>query len=281
MKIALVVAAALACAATAACAGHASTAPDPAEPQAAPGDSAAATPVGPAGSDEATPAGPDESTAVGPEGAAPVGPEGAAPAAAPAAAPPSPAAAAAPDGCVVKISMDAKRVRFEGGGTNGGVPLRHLDKLKAALAPAAAAHCSAEISADAHVRYGDLVQVMDQLKAAGIRDMALASAAEGSSAPGSAQAQPGASPSSLSDDPLVVVTIHDVVVNGASLHTRPSAPGLQSAVQKALAAGRAQHPGGAVIIEADKNAPHAAVVHIVDAARDAGYRNVLFAVKKK
>lgn len=254
---------------TGACGGHASS-PDPAQPQAAPAESAEATPVGPAEPAEATPVGPDESAPADP--APETSPSsGAAPAPAEAS---SPSAAA---GCVVKLVLDAKRVRFEGGGTQGGVPLRHVDKLKDALAPAAAAHCSAEITAGAHVRYGDVVQVMDQLRAAGIHDMALASAGTAPSAP----AAPAPASSRLSDDPVVVVTVHDVLVNGVSLHRRPSAADLEAAVHKALAEGRSKHPGGAVIVQADRNAPHGAVVHIVDGARAAGYVNVLFAVKTK
>lgn len=201
--------------------------------------------------------------------AAETSPSAASPAAETTAAPQPPSASGP---CTITITVHAGTLSFEGNGARGQTPLvdgedpdlRDLDQQRS---------CGVRVLADKEVTYRSVIHVIDSLTRHGFGDISV-----GSGTPSPAHVQePGQDLSTL---PVVVMSTTNVTVAGSDLQKSPTDPELGKAIETALAAkGKPSDPR--IILQADQSLSAAAVMAAIDAARRAGYGDVLFAVKQK
>jgi biopolymer transport protein ExbD len=174
--------------------------------------------------------------------------------------------------CTITITVHASTLSFAGNGASGETPLVDTaDPDLASLDPHRS--CGAQVLADKEVTYRSIIHVIDSLTRHGFADISVGA---GTRTPAHVE-EPG---QDLSKAPVIVMSTTTVTVAGSDLAKSPTDPELGKAIEMALAAkGKPSDPR--VILQADASLPAAGVMAAIEAARRAGYGDVLFAVKKK
>jgi biopolymer transport protein ExbD len=177
--------------------------------------------------------------------------------------------------CVLAVSLTDK-VTYEGGGIKGESTVAALDK---AVFTPLAGKCSAEITAEDTVGYQDIIRTMDLLVTAGITDVGLGGTKSPKvDAPTSSGKLGPVSKDALKSAVVIVMSRTEVTVSGKKVG-KPADATLGAAIVKALPPNPTTSP--IVIVQADASLSFAPIRAALDAAKQAGYDNVLFAVKNK
>lgn len=195
------------------------------------------------------------------------------------------AAAPAPTGCAtLRVTLAKDKLTHARGDTvelalAGGA--LDLTALTTALATRAK-ECVGPlvVSATDDVVYRDIVMIMDKALTAGFTDIALDDpGASGDAATAPAGTAPaGATATDLKAAPIVTISPGRIAVSGTELPAGTDVTaGLTAALEKAKAGGA---PTRAVILQADESTRGAEINAVVRAAHQAGFDDVLFAVKR-
>jgi len=175
--------------------------------------------------------------------------------------------------CVIKVTLSQTNVAWDGGGVKGQTDFKpgerpHLDALKGIT------NCSAWLVTDDKLVYQDVVTVMDTLIKIGIVDVSLGDPSKNKATP--PPMPDGSSKQALRNEPILIITktevrFHDKVVG------KPD----DDAIATKLEAVLPKDPKDPTfIIQADKDTSTKTINRVITAAGNAGYTNVLFAVKK-
>jgi biopolymer transport protein ExbD len=207
--------------------------------------------------------------------------------------------------CVITVAINVGTITYDGGGLAGNVDRKpgeapNLDVLKQF-----AGKCSAFVTADPSLLYQDVILVMDTLVKDGIVDVSLGKPGDKPPATddtkkhpdlpadvikgewktgpdgrlmleGTIKPQPAVA-ERLKNTPVLIVSKTQVMFQGKEIG-KPDDSALAEEITVALPA---SPKDPTLILQADAQTPAAAITKIIDAARERGYTDLLFAVKTK
>lgn len=161
------------------------------------------------------------------------------------------------------------------------IPVSDLEGLPAALAKVASAiktprTTSVSLVADETLNYQGVIDVMDQLIAAGFENITL-----GSKSAEEASEEPG--DTSAPEDPtkVAVVTLSKTQISVDGTLIGELDKGAESWQAEMVESLKAKHPDSTtLVIQADRDVLYTTIISVIDGAKPAGYVDILFAVNR-